>query len=384
LTAPSSVIARSPQGDEAISKGTINDTHSIGSQVIRQIILPELEKEVNEGKNFATLRQMYSGMVLATWYKRALKESLLGKVYADRAKVKGVDQNPKNNQAIYNRYLRAFKKGVFNYIKDDVDKYTNQEIPRKYFSGGYERNLILNRESPDYMTAAEVRVLKSGDALPAMTVPAATFNVHHLNKLTVRLQQAVRPQGFAQQLAAFGRNNPIADVRMAMAILIYPGKPQILDYNIPRSIPDQDTFHFVDDLAAHLRTLLQASGYSIAVISSGRYLTLRVTKLDRAMTLKSEEVAQEFRKVGIINQLTEMAPEEMKKNVSHFGPKVRDLADLLSKRKFVTYDELKGILELEGLEGLIGESFKEGQWGSLDIDGQVKIIQEKTLVSQRN
>ena len=37
---------------------------------------------------------------------------------------------------IYQRYLKAFKKGVFNYIKEDVDKYTNEAIPRKYFSGG--------------------------------------------------------------------------------------------------------------------------------------------------------------------------------------------------------------------------------------------------------
>jgi hypothetical protein len=114
-------------------------THTIGSQVIRAIILPELEREVNEGKNFANLRQMYSGMILATWYKKALKESLLGKVYVDKKKVVGVNsQDPKVNEEIYQRYLKAFKKGVFNYIKEDVDKYTNEAIPRKYFSGGWD------------------------------------------------------------------------------------------------------------------------------------------------------------------------------------------------------------------------------------------------------
>jgi len=113
-----------------------NKAHSIASQIIREIILPELEREVNEGKNFANLRQVYSGMILATWYKKALKESLLGKIYANKAKVRGVDQNPKSNEEIYQRYLKAFKKGVFNYIKEDVDKYTNETIPRKYFSGG--------------------------------------------------------------------------------------------------------------------------------------------------------------------------------------------------------------------------------------------------------
>ena len=117
----------------------INDTHAIGSQVVREIVLPELEKEVNEGKNFANLRQMFGGMILATWYKNALKESLLGKIYADKAKVVGVNQDPKTNELIYKRYIKAFKKGVFNYIKEDVDKYSNEAIPRKYFSGGFTR-----------------------------------------------------------------------------------------------------------------------------------------------------------------------------------------------------------------------------------------------------
>ncbi len=119
-----------------------NKVHAISSKMIREIILPALEKEVNEGKNFAQLRQIFSGMVLATWYKKALKESMLGKIYADKAKVIGVNQDPTNNEKIYQQYLVAFKKGVYNYIKEDVDKYTKQIIPRKYFSGGFEKKDI--------------------------------------------------------------------------------------------------------------------------------------------------------------------------------------------------------------------------------------------------
>jgi len=75
-------------------------------------------------------------VVLAAWYKRELKESILGKVYMNKSRLKGVDQDPKNNQIIYRQYLKAFKKGVFNFIKEDIDKYSNETIPRKYFSGG--------------------------------------------------------------------------------------------------------------------------------------------------------------------------------------------------------------------------------------------------------
>jgi len=129
-------VARNDTRTYDISSIRPFDAHTLSSQVIRQIILPALEKEINEGQNFATLRQVFSGVVLAAWYKRELKESFLGKVYMNKSRLKGVDQDPRNNQFIYRQYLRAFKKGVFNLIKEDVDKYSNETIPRKYFSGG--------------------------------------------------------------------------------------------------------------------------------------------------------------------------------------------------------------------------------------------------------
>ena len=114
-------------------------TAELSREVMREVILPVLEQEVNEGRNFAPLRQVYSGMLLATWYKTALKESILGQLYADKQKVKGVDQDPVNNQRIYDRYVEAFRRGVVNMIREDVDKYSNEVIPRKYFSGGFQR-----------------------------------------------------------------------------------------------------------------------------------------------------------------------------------------------------------------------------------------------------
>lgn len=113
------------------------DVNTLGSQIVREIIIPVLEKEVNEGKNFATLRQVYHSLVLANWYKKRLKDSILVKIYMDKGKVKGVDIEDKaETQKIYDRYIEAFKKGVYNYIREDIDPVTQEVIPRKYFSGG--------------------------------------------------------------------------------------------------------------------------------------------------------------------------------------------------------------------------------------------------------
>ena len=120
--------------------------NDLGSQVVREIVIPQLTKEVNTGKNFAQLRQVYNSLILATWYKKKIKDSILAQVYADKNKIKGVEYNksiitqtPNNDvDLIYQRYLQAFKKGVFNYIKEDSIDSSIQATPRKYFSGGEE------------------------------------------------------------------------------------------------------------------------------------------------------------------------------------------------------------------------------------------------------
>jgi hypothetical protein len=120
------------------------------AQLIREFILPEIEKEVNEGKNFSNLRQIYNSMILAAWYKKQLKNSLLENIYLDKNKTNGIDLEDKDiKEKIYNQYLQAYKKGVYSYIKEDYDVKTQELIPRKYFSGGLQRaEKILEGQRP--------------------------------------------------------------------------------------------------------------------------------------------------------------------------------------------------------------------------------------------
>ena len=48
-----------------------------------------------------------------------------------------------DTELIYKRYLKAFKKGVYNYIKEESDPMTQEMIPRKYFSGGAEMGAAM-------------------------------------------------------------------------------------------------------------------------------------------------------------------------------------------------------------------------------------------------
>lgn len=119
--------------DGPVKAAALDDT----SDLVRQIIIPELEREVNEGEMFAPLRQVYNSFILAAWYKRNLKESILNKAYSNQRQVNGLETEEKNiKEKIYQQYLTAFRDGAYDFIKEEYDPKTQDIIPRKYFSGG--------------------------------------------------------------------------------------------------------------------------------------------------------------------------------------------------------------------------------------------------------
>ncbi len=141
--------AMSHQKDPAARNGEAQprletSSQELAKQVMRAVIIPQIEKEVNEGKNFSQLRQIFHAMILSTWYKRALQTALLNQVYSNKSKTNGVENaDPAVKEKIYARYLEAYRKGVFSYIKEEMNV-AGETIPRKYFSGGLDRNLNVD------------------------------------------------------------------------------------------------------------------------------------------------------------------------------------------------------------------------------------------------
>ncbi len=157
--------------DSSVAALPQNDINTLGSQIIREVVIPELTREVNQGKNFAKLRQVYNSLILATWYKKKIKDSILNQVYSNQNKIKGVgydhpvitnevkdhkasldssSSTQNDAEGIYQQYLQAFKKGVYNYIREEDGViasptgeaiFSDKLIPRKYFSGGFKLNL---------------------------------------------------------------------------------------------------------------------------------------------------------------------------------------------------------------------------------------------------
>ncbi len=137
---------------------------SPSTAVFREMILPKLNEEVNNGKNFAPTRQVYQSVILATWYKKTLKDSLLAKVYVDKSKVQGITTDIADiKEKVYLHYLQAFKQGVYNIIKEE-DSPDGQTIPRKYFSGGLglgasSLDLVVDKSLPAVLAASSLIVV---------------------------------------------------------------------------------------------------------------------------------------------------------------------------------------------------------------------------------
>ncbi len=147
---------------------TKSQISKLSSDVFREMILPKLVEEVNTGKNFAQTRQVYQSVILAAWYKKALKDSLLGKIYADKSKVEGVESDVKDiKQKVYDQYLEAFKKGAYNFIKEEDNG--EELIPRKYFSGGLDWDLTDNNK---------LRVDRAGSSVNAALAQVASSSLN--------------------------------------------------------------------------------------------------------------------------------------------------------------------------------------------------------------
>ena len=124
----------------ALQKGTKDENtqaaNRVASDVMREVVVPKITEDINQGKNFATLRQIYYSLILAKWFKDKFKESFY-KHYINQKKIKGIDiHDPQAKEKIYNLYTQAFQKGIYNYIKREEDPATKRQVRRRYFSGG--------------------------------------------------------------------------------------------------------------------------------------------------------------------------------------------------------------------------------------------------------
>jgi hypothetical protein len=149
-------------------------------QIFKDLVLPHIQREVNEGEHFVPLRQIYHALILATWFKKKLRgtpayERVLGAVDSDnpaslQTSVRSVKSLNRagggsnvgrvvrpveavlaravdhatpdapafriaDNVEFYQRYIRLFRNGVFRCARSEAGDQPGEIINRMYFSG---------------------------------------------------------------------------------------------------------------------------------------------------------------------------------------------------------------------------------------------------------
>jgi len=106
------------------------------SQLIRELIIPKLTKEINTSKRYAPLRQVYYSLILAQWFKaRFYGKGGLYSWLINRKNLQGLTSKISwSKTAYFQAYQQSFKDGEYN-IKEPISTPYGQTI-RNYFSGG--------------------------------------------------------------------------------------------------------------------------------------------------------------------------------------------------------------------------------------------------------
>ena len=127
--------------DNKVPGETKRDVNKISTDLMREKILPLIEKKINTSKEFAALRQVYYSLILATYYKNLLKDSIFY-LYVNKNKTKTLQlSDPKLKDKIYEEYLQQYKDGIYQHVRKEYDEQRHAMVSKRYVSGGVQMSV---------------------------------------------------------------------------------------------------------------------------------------------------------------------------------------------------------------------------------------------------
>jgi len=114
------LIAASPQGllTSGHEKGAlaygfndprIEELNAYSSQLVRELIIPQLTRQVNSSKRYASLRQVFYSLILAQWFKSKNPDNPA----IDRKDLNGLASvAPWSKDAYFNGYKNLFRRRI--------------------------------------------------------------------------------------------------------------------------------------------------------------------------------------------------------------------------------------------------------------------------------
>ncbi|MFA5275349.1 MAG: HEAT repeat domain-containing protein, partial [Candidatus Omnitrophota bacterium] len=139
----------------------IND---YSSELMQELILPKIFKEVNTGKRYASLRQVYYSLILAQWFKRKFYGA--GGLYPymiDKKSLTGLTSDKRwSKDTYFKEYQKSFREKEYD-LQVQVFNLMGRSV-RTYSSGGVDFTGIFSG-----INSSQIKVISSGSFFPPLT-----------------------------------------------------------------------------------------------------------------------------------------------------------------------------------------------------------------------
>lgn len=230
-----------------------HDDDNLSQAILREVVLPVLEEEINERKTFAQLRQIYHSLILSAWFKRKMNKHLLKETFADQQKIEGLtytaSQKEFQTKEIWQQYVETFKKGIYNFIREEKDPLesntssptTDSMVARKYFSGGFitdpailDNAISFVSQDTEIASPSNQPLLARVDLIKLQSPKDAATKVdaNDIRNFLFHIQQAFFTQSKHHGLLPDKESSRILDVRCILASHIL-AKVLSHQFNIP-------------------------------------------------------------------------------------------------------------------------------------------------------
>ncbi|HTZ10809.1 MAG TPA: hypothetical protein VMD04_00320, partial [Candidatus Margulisiibacteriota bacterium] len=118
------------------------------ARLIRESIIPKLNRQVNSAKRYAALRQVYYSIILAQWFKSRLsgRNNAYSALIDRRNLANLIAQGNWSVRSYFDAYRKSFQEGEYN-LKENIYTPYGQNI-RTYTSGGIALQDVFRSEPP--------------------------------------------------------------------------------------------------------------------------------------------------------------------------------------------------------------------------------------------
>ncbi|MDD5774643.1 MAG: hypothetical protein PHS64_01725, partial [Candidatus Omnitrophica bacterium] len=161
----------------------VKEINEYSSELVRQLIIPQLTREVNSSKRYAGLRQVFYSLVLSQWFKQRYANQHAAEAQegtASNVLLQSIDSRDLSGltsatawskESYFNRYVQSFQKGEYN--KQETVNGPSGMTVRQYFSGGI---LFKLQQGVDAIgrNAPLMTILPAAEASPSPAMLRAT------------------------------------------------------------------------------------------------------------------------------------------------------------------------------------------------------------------